>query len=164
MMHTAPPLSPPPLAAAALQSPAGGPEMTLFVSGGVLVTSRKLVTGGKTWLISEIEGVSTLHRAPRVMPLLAALVLGALVGLPLLHSRMVSSSVLEQELYGVALAVAALAIFGSIAGLLLAEDSYWLVLRTRQRERRVFRSRDYQLVANLVEAIEAAVEASRQRH
>lgn len=162
-MHPARPLSPQPLAAP-LQSPASGLEMTLFLAGGVLVTSRKLVTGERTWLISEIEGVNTLHRAPRVLPLLAALFLGALVGLPLLLSGMATSSMPGQELYGVALAVAALIIFGSIAGLLLAEDSYWIVLRTRQRECRVFRSQDHQLVANLVEAINTAVEASRQRH
>lgn len=163
-MYPARPVSPLPLTPASPQSPAGGPEMMLFQAGGVLVTSRKLVTGRRTWLISELEGVRMLRRAPRVLPQLAALVLGAMVGLPLLHSERVSPSVLGQELYGVALAVAALAIFGSIAGLLMAEDSYWLVLRTRQRERRVFRSRDHQLVANLAEAIAAAVEAARQRH
>jgi hypothetical protein len=147
-----------------MDSASGGQELTLFHAEGVLVTSRKLVTGRRTWLISEVEGVNTLYRTPRVLPLLATLVLGALVGLPLLVSGRVSSSWLTGELHGVAMAVAAVAIFGSIAGLLMAEDSYWVVLRTRQRERRVFRSTDYQLVNRLVAAIESAVEVARKCH
>lgn len=139
-------------------------ERTLFQAAGVLVTNRKLVTGGRTWLIGEVEGVDTLHRAPRVLPLLVILVLGALLGLPMLHSELVSSSWLGKELYGMALAVVAMAIFGSIAGILLAEDSYWVVLRTRRRERRVFHSRDHQLVTNLAAAIATALETARKSH
>jgi hypothetical protein len=141
---------------------ADGRETTLFQAGGVLVTSQKLVMDGRTWLLGEVEAVNTLHRAPRVLPLLVTLAMGVLLGLPMLHSSMAAPSSLGKGLHGVALAAVALAIFGSIAGLLLLEDTYWLVLRTQQRERRVFRSRDHQLVASLATAVAAAV-AARQR-
>jgi hypothetical protein len=152
------------------QPPAGEPaqplvverETTLFQAGGVLVTSQRLVTEGRTWLLGEIEGVNTLHRAPRVLPLLVILVLGVVLGLPLLHSAMAAPFSQGREIYSVALGGAALAIFGSIAGLLVIEDTYWLVLRTRQCERRVFRSGDHQLVSSLAAAVATAV--ARQRH
>ena len=163
MMDSAPRPLTQPLSAEPMQPPAEGREQTLFQGGGVLVTSQRLVTEERTWLLGEVEGVVTHHRAPRVLPLLIILVLGVVLGLPMLHSAMASSLAPGRELQGAALVAVALAIFGSIAGLVLVEDTYWLVLRTRQRERRVFRSRDHQFVASLAEAVAAAVEAARQR-
>ena len=135
---------------------ADGKERTLFQAGSMLVTSQRLVMEGRTWWLRDVEGVLTRRRPPRVVPLLIILGLGVL-GLPVLH-------VLGHASHEVSLAAVGVAIFGSIAGLLLAEDTYWLVLRTRKRERRVFRSGDQQLVTRLEAAITAAMEAERRSH
>lgn len=133
---------------------ADGEERTLFQAGGVLLTNQRLVMDGRTWWLRDVEGVLTRHRPPRVVPLLVMLALGV-VGLPVLHS-------MGQGFHEASVAVGAVAIFGSITGLLLAEDTYWLVLRTHKRERRVFRSGDHQLVTRLEAAIAAAVKAERR--
>jgi hypothetical protein len=135
---------------------ADGKERTLFQARGVLVTNQRLVMEGRTWWLRDVEGVLTRHRPPRIVPLLISLMLGVL-GLPVLHWW-------GQTFHQASLAAVGLAIFGSIAGLLLAEDTYWLVLRTRKRERRVFRSGDQQLITRLEAAITAAMEAERRPH
>lgn len=138
-------------------------ETTLFQAEGVLVTSQRLVTDGRTWLLGDVERVEAVHRAPRVLPLLIILSLGVVVGLPVLHAAMAAPGAQGKGVYGAALGMAGLAIFGSIAGLLLAEDTYWLVLWTRQQERRVFRSRDHRLISRLAVLVTEAVVAARQR-
>jgi hypothetical protein len=162
MIDTAPPALAPPHPGGPLTELApGGREVTLFHSAGILVTSERLVAHGRTWLLGEIERVEAIHRAPRVLPLLVTLGGGVVLGLPGLLAAMAGAGEQGRGLYGVGLAVTGLAIFGAIAALVLVEDTYWLVLRTRQRERRVFRSRDRRLVSSLAAVVTEA--AARQR-
>ncbi|WP_224249578.1 DUF6232 family protein [Hyalangium gracile] len=137
-------------------------ETTLFEDQGVLVTSERVVAEGRTWPLREVEGVDSIRRGPRMFPWLMTLMGGLVVGLPMLLSAMASPSARGGELYELALALAGAAIFGSIAALLLMGDTYWLVLRMRQSEGRVLRSRDPQRISHLVAVVARAV-AARQR-
>jgi hypothetical protein len=108
-------------------------------------------------------GGSGLLPAQSARPSVAGDLAGVVVGLPALLSVMAASGDEASGVYGVALALAGMAIFGSIAAILVVGDTYWLVLRTRQSERRVLRSRDSQLISNLVALVAKAAEAARQR-
>ncbi|HVG64309.1 MAG TPA: DUF6232 family protein [Hyalangium sp.] len=164
MSNSASQLSTSPLAHEEVRGPGPGErETTLFDDQGVLVTSERVVAAGRTWLLGEVEGVESLRRSPRVLPWLVTLVVGVIVGLPALLSVMAASGEEGRGVYGMALGLAGVAIFGSIAALLVVGDTYWLVLRMRQRERRVLRSRDSQLISNLVTLVAEAAEAARQR-
>jgi hypothetical protein len=143
---------------------AGHGEITLFQSQGLLVTSERLVAAGRTWQLAEVEHVEAIRRGPRVFPLLVALALGVVVGLPVLLAAMAARGSQGKGIYEVALVLAGMAIFSSIAGLLLIGDTYWLVLRTRHSERRVFRSRQHQTVSSLAAVVTEAVESARRRH
>jgi hypothetical protein len=138
-------------------------ETTLFDDQGVLVTSERVVAAGRTWLLGEVEGVESFRRSPLVLPWLVTLVVGVVVGLPALLAVMAASGDEGRGVYGAALALAGVAIFGSIAALLVVGDTYWLVLRTRQSEGRVLHSRDPVLISNLVTMVAKAVEAARHR-
>jgi hypothetical protein len=138
-------------------------ERTLFSSQGVLVTSERLVAAGRTWRLGDVERVDAIRRAPRVLPLLVTLVLGAVLGLPVLLAAMAAPGSEGKGHYGVALAVVGTLIFGSIARLLVMGDTSWLVLRTRQSERRVFRSQNHQLVSSLAAVVAGAAAEARQR-
>jgi hypothetical protein len=140
----------------------GESETTLFDDQGVLVTSERVVIAGRTWPLGEVEGVDSIRRSPRVLPWLVTLAVGVVVGLPALVSAMATPTARGRGLYEAALVLASAAIFGSIAALLLMGDTYWLVLRIRQSEGRVLRSRDPQLISNLV-AVVAKAAAARQR-
>jgi Family of unknown function (DUF6232) len=142
----------------------GARETTLFDAQGVLVTSERLVAAGRTWPLGEVEGVDSVRRGPRMLPWVVTLLVGVMVGLPALFSAMAAPGTRGQELYGLAVAAAGAAIFGSIAALLMMGDTYWLVLRTRQSEGRVLRSRDPQLISSLVAVVAQAAAAARQRH
>lgn len=164
MTDSASQLSTSPLGHEEARGPApDGRETTLFDGQGVLVTSERVVAAGRTWPLGEVEGVGSFRRSPRIVPWLVTLVVGVVVGLPALLSVMAASGDEGRGLYGAALALAGVTIFGSIAALLVVGDTYWLVLRTRQSERRVLRSRDSQLISNLVALVANAAEAARQR-
>lgn len=146
-----------------MSPPAHEEETTLFDDQGVLITSERVVATGRTWPLGEVEGVDSIRRSPRVLPWLVTLIAGVVVGLPTLLAAMADSGAQEKGLYAAALALAGVAIFGSIAALLLMGDTYWLVLRTRQSEGRVLRSRDARLISNLVNVVAKAAAAARQR-
>jgi hypothetical protein len=139
-------------------------ETTLFDGPGVLVTSERVVIAGRAWPLGEVEGVEFMRRSPRVLPWLVILAVGVIMGLPALLSAMATPGAQGRGIYDAALALAGLSIFASIAALLMMGDTYWLVLRTRQREGRVLRSRDPQLISNLVTVVAKAAEAARRRH
>lgn len=141
----------------------GQEETLLFNDQGVLVTSERVVASGRTWRVGELVGVDSIRRSPRVLPWLVILVLGAIVGLPVVSSLLASPHAPGSLSYDVVLALAGTAIFASIAALVVVGDSYWLVLRTRQREGHVLRSRDPQLISKLVTVVAEAAEAARQR-
>jgi hypothetical protein len=141
----------------------GGQETTLFDSQGVLVTSERVVVAGRAWPLEDVEGVDSIRRSPRVLPWLVILAVGVVMGLPALLAVMATPGAQGRGLYDAALALAGLVIFASIAALLVIGDTYWLVLRTRQSEGRVLRSRDPQLISNLVSVVAKAAEAARQR-
>lgn len=141
----------------------GGRETTLFDGQGVLVTSERLVVAGRAWPLGDVEGVESIRRSPRVLPWLVILAVGVVMGLPALLSVMATSGAQGRGLYDAALALMGLVIFASIAMLVVIGDTYWLVLRTRQSEGRVLRSRDPQLISNLVSVVAKAAEAARQR-
>jgi hypothetical protein len=136
-------------------------ETTLFHSRGVLVTSERVVAAGRTWELGEIERVAAVRRAPRVFPWLLALLVGWIVGVPGLLAAMSTPGAPVGEAYELVLGVAGVALFGTIVGLLSIGDTYWVVLRTRQREGRILRSRDPQLVSHLASLVESAAAAQR---
>ena len=165
MNDPAPHLSPSPLAHEEVKSTERvEQETTLFDDQGVLVTSERVVVAGRTWPLGEVESVASIRRAPRVLPWLLTLIAAVAVGLPVLLSVMATPGAQGRALYGALLALAGLAIFGSIAALLVMGDTYWLVVRTRRSEGRVLRSRDSQLISKLVTVVAQAAEAARQRH
>lgn len=137
-------------------------EITIFQAPGMLVTSQRLAVAGRTWPLGDVERVEAIRRSPRVMPLLMLLGLGVVLGLPALLAAMAASGSQGRGFYEVALVMAVLAIFGSIGSLLSAGDTSCLVLRTRHRERRVFRSRDHEFVSSLAAVVAGAVTAARQ--
>jgi hypothetical protein len=141
----------------------GERETTLFDDQGMLVTSERVVAEGRTWWLGEVEGVDCIRRSPRVLPWLLTLVVGVAVGLPALQAALAAPNTHGRGLYEAAMALASVAIFGSIAALLMVGDTYWLVLRTGQSEGRVLRSRDPQLISRLV-ALVAKAAAARQHH
>ncbi len=135
-------------------------EETLFTGDGVLVTSERVVAHGRTWRLGEVVQVEAAHEAPRIGPCLAVLGLGAPVGLPTLLWAMAAAEPGGRGHYGVGLVAVGVALFGAIMRLVLAEDRYWLVLRTGRRERRVFQSRDHELITQLAGVV---LEATRAR-
>lgn len=157
-------LSPPSLPHEPLRSPGRGERETLlFDDEGVLVTSERVVIAGRTWPLGDVVEVDSVRRGPHVLPWLVTLIGGAVVGLPVLLSVMATPAAQRQELYNLLLGLAGAAIFGSIAALVMVGDTYWLVLRTRQREGPVLCSRDAQRISHLVTVVEQALEAARQR-
>ncbi|MDC0708195.1 DUF6232 family protein [Stigmatella sp. ncwal1] len=138
-------------------------ENTLFQADGVLVTTQRLVAGGRAWPLGEVLRVEAIHRAPRVIPLLVLLGVSMVLGLPAIMTAMVASDAPGQGVYGAALGCLGVVAFGSIAGLLLAQDQYWLVLRTRRSELRVFQSQDHQHISRLAQGVTEALQAARLR-
>ncbi|ADO72636.1 DUF6232 family protein [Stigmatella aurantiaca] len=138
-------------------------ENTLFQADGVLVTTERLVAGGRAWPLGEVLRVEAIHRAPRVIPLLVLLGASMMLGLPAVMTVMASSEALGPEVYAAALGCLGVVAFGSIAGLLVAQDDYWLVLRTRRSELRVFHSRDRQHISRLAQGVSEAIQAARLR-
>jgi hypothetical protein len=143
--------------------PSSGTESTLFQEDGVLVTTERVVAGGRAWPLEEVLRVEALHCAPRVLPLLVLLGASMMLGFPALLSAMTARSELGPGGHEAALGCTAVVAFGSIAGLLMAQDQYWLVLWTRGRARRVFRSRDPQHISRLVHGVAEALQAARPR-
>jgi hypothetical protein len=129
----------------------------------VLVTSERLAVAGRTWLLGEVQQVEVVRRAPRVLPILVTLGGGVVVGLPALLASMAAPGARGEGLFELALVVAALVIFGSITRLFSIADTYWLMVRTPQGERRVFRTRQHQLVSSLASVVSQAA-AARRRH
>jgi hypothetical protein len=141
----------------------GEAETTLFDGQGVLVTSERVVASGRTWRLGELEGVDSIRRGPRVLPWLVTLVLSSVMALPAFSALQSHSEAPGSLSYDVVLALVGAAIFTSITALVVVGDTYWLVLRTRQREGHVLRSRDPQLISTLVAVVAQAAEAARQR-
>ncbi|WP_426752658.1 DUF6232 family protein [Myxococcus sp. Y35] len=146
----------------ALVSPAAPAEAPLFQDGGVLVTTERVVARGKTHLLADVQRVESVRRSPRMVPVLATLGLCMSVGLPALSALSVSSTT-ARGFYEAALIAVVLVIFGCIARLVLAEDSYRLVLHTRAGAWRVHTSRDAQAALRLSGLIQEAVAARLRR-
>lgn len=138
-------------------------ENTLFQADGVLVTTERLVAGGRAWPLGEVLRVEAIHQTPRVVPLLILLGASMVLGLPAIMTAMVARDALGQGLYEAALGCMAVVAFGSIAGLLLAQDQYWLVLWTRGSARRVLLSRDPEHISRLAQGVTEALRAARPR-
>ncbi|MCP3137683.1 DUF6232 family protein [Pyxidicoccus xibeiensis] len=143
-------------------APASPGEVQLLQEGGVLVTSERVVARGRTQALAEVLSVETVRRSPRMKPVLLALVLGVTVGLPALSALSVSGTG-PRGLYEGALVLAALTVFGSIARLVLAEDSYQLVLNTRGGAWRVLSRREPQHLTRVAELLQEAVATARRR-
>jgi hypothetical protein len=137
-------------------------ENTLFQADGVLVTTERLVAGGRAWPLGEVLRVEAIHQSPRVMPLLILLGLSTVLGLPAI-TALVARDALGPGVYEAALGCLTVVAFGSIAGLLLAQDQYWLVLWTRGRARRVLLSRDPEYISQLAQEVTEALRAARPR-
>lgn len=134
-------------------------EVSLFQDGGVLVTSERVVAGGRSQALEDVERVEAVRRSPRLEPVLFALVLGAVVALPA-HPLLVA---VEAALAEAALVLAGSVIFGSIARLLMAEDSYHVVLHTRHGAWRLLSSQEPAHTTRLAGVIHEAATTARRR-
>ncbi|RKH74452.1 hypothetical protein D7W81_01425 [Corallococcus aberystwythensis] len=130
-------------------------EPSLFQAGGVRVTRDTLVVGGQSWALRDVRQVETARRTPKVWPYLLAVGLAGALGLPLLSWLSVSISALKGA-FEAGLVLTALGLFGSMAALLVVEDTHYLVLGLPGGTRRVFGSHDAQLIARLAGTVRAA--------
>ncbi|WP_147448607.1 DUF6232 family protein [Corallococcus terminator] len=130
-------------------------EPSLFQAGQVRVTRERLLVGGRAWALRDVRQVDTVRRTPKLWPYLLAVGLGGAVGLPLLSWLSVTVTAM-QGAYEVGLALTALGLFSSIAALLLVEEKHYLVLGLPGGTRRVFGSRDAQLIARLAGTVRQA--------
>lgn len=137
-------------------------EASLFQEHGVLVTAERVVARGRSQPLADVLGVESVRHSPRMGPVLATLALAVSVGLPMLSALSVAATA-GRGFYEAALVVLALAVFGSIARLVLAEDSYQVVLRTRDGAWRVLSSAESRTTTRLVERLQDAVAAAARR-
>ncbi|RJS24963.1 hypothetical protein DRW03_07470 [Corallococcus sp. H22C18031201] len=137
-------------------------EVPLFQALELRVTSERLVVQGRAWMLGEVCRVEAVRRSPRMWPLLVAMSFCGTVALPLVvmlgRWEWVAASTLDA-----ARVLVALTFFSSLARLLLAEDTYSLVLTLPGGARSVFSSRDSQLVTRLAAAVDEAL-ANRGHH
>ncbi|MFP2907637.1 DUF6232 family protein [Pyxidicoccus sp. 3LFB2] len=137
-------------------------DAPLFQEHGVLVTSERVVARGRSLSLSDVLSVESVRHSPRLKPVLVALALAVSVGLPALSALSVAATE-RRGVYEAALVVLALVVFGSIARLVLAEDSYQVVLRTRAGAWRVLSSSEPRTSARLVDLLQGAVATATQR-
>jgi hypothetical protein len=150
--HQSPPVAPPRSRPALMLVPPSPPpcppsgERLLVVAEGFLLTSERLEVGGRTWRLEELRGFSTRQEAPGwKLPLGALLVAAGLA--PTLLPRADAWDV-TAALVGVTVLL-----FASILRLVLAADTYCLVVWTAEGARQVLRSEDHQLFARVEEAL-----------
>lgn len=143
-------------------APPAPSEVSLFQDAGLRVTTERIVARGRTLPLADVQRVETVRRTPRMIPVLATLGLCMSVGLPALSALSVSSTT-GQGVYEAALIAVVMIIFGCIARLVLAEESYRLVLHTRTGSWRVRASKDPKSLMLLAGIIQDAV-AARGRH
>ncbi|MBJ6762540.1 hypothetical protein JGU66_17350 [Myxococcaceae bacterium JPH2] len=137
-------------------------EVALFQALDLRVTSERLVVQGRAWMLGDVFQVETVRRSPRMWPLLVAMLFCGAVALPLVvvlgRWELVTAGALEA-----ARVLVALTFFSSLARLLLAEDTYSLVLTLPGGAKSVFSSRDSQLVARLAAAVNEALTSRGRR-
>ncbi|WP_147444828.1 DUF6232 family protein [Corallococcus sp. CA053C] len=138
-----------------LPEPVEPGERPLFQAGQVRVTPERLVVGGRAWALSDVRQVETVRRTPKLWPWLLAVGLGGAVGLPLLSWLSVTVTAMRGA-YEAGLVLTAVGLFCSIAAVLLVEDTHYLVLGLPGGARRVFGSRDAQLIARLAGTVRQA--------
>lgn len=137
-------------------------EAPLFQAQGVLVTSECVVARGRSQPLADVLRVESIRHSPSLRPVLATLALAMSVGLPLLSALSVAATA-RRGFYEASLVVLALVLFGSIARLLLAEDSYQVVLHTREGAWRVLTSQEARMSSRLTALLEEAVASARWR-
>ncbi|MFP2927572.1 DUF6232 family protein [Pyxidicoccus sp. 3LG] len=142
--------------------PSSPGEATLFQEGGVLVTTERVVARGRTQSLADVQRVEAVRRSPRMKPVLVTLALGVTVGLPAFSALSVSGTG-PKGLYEGALVLASLVIFGAIARLVLAEDSYQVVLHTRDGAWRMLSGREPRHITHVAELLHEAAATARRR-
>lgn len=134
-------------------------EVPLFQDGGVLVTSERVVADGRDEALADVVRVESVRRSPRLKPVLVTLALSGAVILPAQAALLAGTAYSEAGLV-----LAGLVIFGCIARLVLAEETYQLVLHTRHGAWRVLSARESEPTTRLAGVIhEAAANAARLR-
>ena len=131
-------------------------ERVLLDDDEVLITTERFVVEGRTHALTEARAVQAQMRSPQLtLPLVVAGLLAA-VALPLILSRfgVVGSS---SGLLHLLLSLAGAALFAAVWRVAIAEDTYWVVLRTPRGERRVYGSGDHQRVVRLVAVLDEAL-------
>jgi hypothetical protein len=137
-------------------------EVPLFQAHGVLVTSDCVVARGRTQPLVDVLRVESIRRSPSLRPVLATLALSMSVGFPLLSALSVAASA-QSGLYEAGLVLLSLVFFGSIARLLLAEDSYQVVVHTRDGAWRVLSSQEARTSTRLTALLQEAVSSAVRR-
>ncbi|HET9449784.1 MAG TPA: DUF6232 family protein [Aggregicoccus sp.] len=136
-------------------------ERVLLDDDEVLITTERFVVEGRTHALPEVRAVQAQMSSPRLtLPLVVAGLLAA-VALPLILSRFGVVGA-PSGLLHLALSVAGALLFAAVWRVAIAEDTYWVVFRTRGGgERRVYGSGDHQRVVRLVAVLDEAVSERR---
>ena len=132
-------------------------ERVLLDDDEVLITTERFVVEGRTHALSDVHVVQAQMCSPHLtLPLVVAGLLAA-VALPLILSRFGVVGA-QSGLLHLALSLAGALLFAAVWRVAIAEDTYWVVFRTRGgAERRVYGSGDHQRVVRLVALLEEAV-------
>lgn len=137
-------------------------EAPLFQDRGVLVTSERLVTRGRSLPLADIQRVESVRRSPRMLPVLLTLAVAMSVGLPALSALTVAGTA-AGGFREAALVAVALVSFGCIARLVLAEDSYQVVVHTAAGPWRVLSHREPETSTKLVTLLHEVSTLARNR-
>ena len=132
-------------------------EATLLGEDGLAVTGAHLIARGRVYPLAEILAVTTEQRRPRMWLRVGMAVAGALLTLV----AIVATAHAENDV-GLVIAPSLLFFVGAWS-VLTAEESYLLILETRQGEAEVFRSTEHQLVLRYVAVVDEAVRNHRIR-
>ncbi|MBF5046546.1 hypothetical protein FGE12_29285 [Aggregicoccus sp. 17bor-14] len=135
-------------------------ERLLLDDDEVLITTERFVVEGRTHGLTDVHAVQAQMVSPHLtLPLVVAGLLAA-VALPLILSRfgVVGSS---SGMLHLLLSLAGALLFAAVWRVAIAEDTYWVVLRTARGERRVYGSGDHQRVVRLVAVLDEAVTEHR---
>ena len=136
-------------------------ERVVLDDDEVLITTERFVVEGRTHALPDVLAVQAQMCSPRLtLPLVVAGLLAA-VALPLILSRFGVVGA-DSGMLHLALSLAGALLFAAVWRVAIAEDTYWVVFRTRGGgERRVYGSGDHQRVVRLVALLDEAVSERR---
>ena len=135
-------------------------EGVLMNAHGVRLTARRLEARGRAYALADVHRARALRERPKlILPVMLGL--AAAIALPPILSvlHLFGGGVAEYVELG--LVLAGMAVFASFARLMLAGDTWWLVLELAEGEARAYASSDREFVSALVDIVTHALPAAR---